>query len=228
MHRKPFTILGSSDGCRGSTAIFTTEMVLKLRGRKMLHPSTSTSTTVAVFRMGCSIPSMSTQFPAIASRMGMRSLAWGIYNPVISFTTMSSSSSTVYASPRTFTRELYLSVPLITRPQAKNVEASEVWNNFVTITIVGPSDRQSIMFSANSSLISPEYRSLTFSSAAVMGSGIQLMIISTQPEGPPKNCDVIVLSSGCTSQLYCSRRSLTPISFRSESNCPGSFPTTWA
>lgn len=63
--RRPSSILGSSDGLMGSTAIFMRDLVLNLRGRKMKTSSVMAgSTRVAVLVTGASTPSMRTQLPA--------------------------------------------------------------------------------------------------------------------------------------------------------------------
>ena len=61
----PLTILGSSEGLRGSTAILTTACVWNCSGRKMCTSSSRNSgTMVAVLLMVASKPSNRTQLPA--------------------------------------------------------------------------------------------------------------------------------------------------------------------
>mmetsp|Transcript_1983 Transcript_1983/g.4026 ORF Transcript_1983/g.4026 Transcript_1983/m.4026 type:complete len:292 (-) Transcript_1983:1689-2564(-) len=70
--RRPSSILGSSEGLRGSSASFTTARVVCCNGRKM-HVSSGPLAwiTVAVLIMLSSIPPTSTHMPAVAVSMGV-------------------------------------------------------------------------------------------------------------------------------------------------------------
>lgn len=71
LRRLGLTILGSSEGLRGSTAIFTTACVWNCSGRKMcISSSRNSGTTVAVLLMVASRPSSSTQLPVQAKLAG--------------------------------------------------------------------------------------------------------------------------------------------------------------
>lgn len=63
----PSSILGSSEGTRGSQATLITEVVEKRMDFKIsIWLLSLPEVMVAVFRIDCSIPSMSTQLPADA------------------------------------------------------------------------------------------------------------------------------------------------------------------
>ena len=130
---------------------------------------------------------------------------------------MSSSSSSEYPSPSTLTDCPRRTVPLITRPNALNSCASEVWKSLVTCTTVGPCESHFIIESARSAFKGPVYdprtlshqqkqtnkvKALTFSSALSTGEGMNSAIISTNPTDGPKNASSTTFSKGLTSILY--------------------------
>ena len=72
MLRKPESIFGSSEGAIGSIAIFSTDWVMCLIGRKMCRSSSMlTDASVADLDMEASTPPMSTRLPAGTSSAGM-------------------------------------------------------------------------------------------------------------------------------------------------------------
>src|SRR2546421_11873253 len=132
--RSPSGILGSSEGCIGSTATLKTDSVKWAMGLKMYASSSSgifNGTMVAVFTIELSTPLRRTQFPAGTPDVGMLYLLHAIHVQLIVAVAISSSSPRVYPSPRTRTCWLSRAVPLMMRPQAWNCEASAVLKSFV-------------------------------------------------------------------------------------------------
>jgi hypothetical protein len=75
MLRKPESIFGNSEGAIGSMAIFSTDWVMCLIGRKIWRSSSiSKDANVAVLEIDASTPPMRTRFPAGISSAGMKYL----------------------------------------------------------------------------------------------------------------------------------------------------------
>mmetsp|Transcript_622 Transcript_622/g.2016 ORF Transcript_622/g.2016 Transcript_622/m.2016 type:complete len:398 (-) Transcript_622:1579-2772(-) len=139
----PSTIFGRSLGFSGSVAIFTTDWLSNASGLNTWTSSfVNSSTSVAVFEMLASTPSIKTHVPAVATSIGILYRASYVHRSVTVFTAQSSSSSGEYASPRTRTRWPFLSVPLMTRPSASNALTSDFGYSFEIITCSGPSASQ--------------------------------------------------------------------------------------
>ncbi|MPC12705.1 NudC domain-containing protein 2 [Portunus trituberculatus] len=154
--RRPSSILGSSEGFTGSTAILITDWVLNLSGRKMWSSlAGGRSVRVDVLTMGSSMPSISTQFPAGTAFTSMLYRPSDTHSRPTVSTRESSSSISVYFSPNTRTSWLARMVPEMTRPNTWKVVASSLGYCLVVCTTSGPSGSHCIIVRARSLSIGP-------------------------------------------------------------------------
>mmetsp|Transcript_27381 Transcript_27381/g.93457 ORF Transcript_27381/g.93457 Transcript_27381/m.93457 type:complete len:380 (-) Transcript_27381:1445-2584(-) len=203
--RRPSTILGRSEGFRGSAAIFTTLEVSNLSGANMCASSRlaegSCATSVAVLNTDASTPSTSTTCPATARSTLTRYRACISDSAVASRTAQSSSSSGEYASPSTRTSCPSTSVPLCTLHSASKLWQSGLGTSFTTFTSSSAAGSHARMPAASSPSSGPVYVRSAFTAAPSAAHGRCCTTMSTSPVAVPNTLVRHSFSRGLTSSL---------------------------